>query len=182
MSLVVTLACGGESATAPRGTSGTPAPTLLALAITSAPNQWFYAPQLRVRASPGRTVSVLLLRFTIPAIGGFNDWGCAATLTSAARELNGEVYGDWAFEIGPADQASGADATAIVTYVDDARTMATRTVRGPVVRGSLPTTYGGDPGACFHGYGSTASRVNAGRRWPHAGVVASARRGILTTS
>ena len=121
----------------------------------SAPNQWYYAPQLRVRASSGRSLSVLVLRFTIPGVGYPPSWGCGATITSAGRELNGEVYGDWAFEIGgDGPRASRDDATAVVTFVDDAGTMDSRTVHGPVVGGSGPGTYGGDSGACFQGIGS----------------------------
>ena len=125
----------------------------------SEPGRWFYAPQLRVLAAPGRTVSILRLTFSIPGLADpIPSFGCGATLSAGApRELNGEFYGDWTMSIdGPGRQASGEDATAVISFLDDAGTIATRTVRGPVVRGSLPATYSGgqNAGACFHGYGS----------------------------
>jgi hypothetical protein len=102
-------------------------------------------------------VFVTTLQFTIPASDYPVTFGCGALITPAPRELNGEVYGDWAFEIGPGGQMAGATATAVVTYIDDAGVQATSTIRGAVVAGSGPETYTGgqNGGACFHGYGST---------------------------
>jgi hypothetical protein len=120
----------------------------------SAPGHWFYAPQVQVVAAAGRVVYVSSLTFSIP---GLDDpvppWGCGARITADKPvELNGEVYGDWAVTFDETGhQASGADATAKITYYEDAVAATTITLRGPIVRGSLPTTYGGDSGACYHG-------------------------------
>jgi hypothetical protein len=120
----------------------------------SAPGQWFYAPQVEATAAPGRTVFISTLIFSIPGLEDpIPGWGCGAYLAAGkVVELNGEVYGDWAVTFDDTGhQATGADATARITYTDDSGVMATVTLHGPIVRGNLPTTYGGDPGACFHG-------------------------------
>ena len=127
----------------------------------SAPDSWFYAPQIQATAAPGRSVFISHLIFSIP---GLDDpipaWACDAYLSAGTVvELNGEVYGDWAMSLtGGSRQATGADATARITYTDDSGVTSTLTLHGPIVHGSLPTTYssggGGMGGACFHGYGS----------------------------
>jgi hypothetical protein len=121
----------------------------------SSGSDWFYAPQIRAHAASGRTAVALTMQFTLPGLIYPFVFPCGAKLTEAPRELNGEVYGDWAFELGPMQKLTGDSATALVTFVDDAGAMSTRTVRGPIVHGGGPGTYGGDPGACFHGYGAT---------------------------
>jgi len=91
-------------------------------------------------------------------LGNPPSFSCGGALSAAPRDLFGEVYGDWLLEIaGSGERATGEPATATITFVDDGGTMATRVVSGPIVQGSLPTTYsgGGNGGACFHGYGST---------------------------
>lgn len=119
----------------------------------SSGSDWWYAPQIRAHALPGRTAVVLTMEFNLPG------WGhvlfpCGGKLAEAPRELNGDVYGDPAFEMGMGPRVTGEEATAVITFVDDAGAVFTRTVRGPIVRGSGPN-YDGDPGACFHGYGAT---------------------------
>jgi hypothetical protein len=141
---------------------GTGTPEVLVVenfSITEYPSagHWEYAPQLRLRAASGHILTVLLVKMSIPDFFGAVSWGCGATLNDMPRELNGEVYGDWAFAFfSPGNRASGADATAVITFVDETGATASRTVRGPVVAGGLPTTYvSGNTGACFHGYGGT---------------------------
>jgi hypothetical protein len=124
----------------------------------SAPNRWYYAPQIQVAAAPGRIAYVGLLTLSIPGLGGATPpFTCTAVITSPARDLNGEVYGDWAMSIDyNGAQANGSDATATIAYVDDSSVTRTMTVKGPIIPGGLPTTHGQDAGACFHGYGSSA--------------------------
>jgi len=119
---------------------------------------WLYAPQVRAHAVAGHTATILMLKFSIPGLGNPPSFSCGGALSAAPRDLFGEVYGDWLLEIaGSGERATGEPATATITFVDDGGTMATRVVSGPIVQGSLPTTYsgGGNGGACFHGYGST---------------------------
>ncbi len=125
----------------------------------SNPNTWFYAPQIQATAAPGRSVFISYLRFSIPGVGDPPGWLCQAPLSAGTVvELNGEVYGLWATAFSGAGRATGADATARITYTDDLGASSTLTVHGPIVSGSLPMTYsgggGGKGGACFHGYGS----------------------------
>jgi hypothetical protein len=119
----------------------------------SAPGRWFYAPQIQAVAAPKRSVFISQLVFSIPGLEDpIPGWICNALITGDKPvELDGEVYGDWAIAFEGAGQATGADATARITYTDDAGITSTLTIHGPIVRGSLPGTYGGDPGACFHG-------------------------------
>jgi len=93
------------------------------------------------------------MEFNLPGFAA--SFPCGGKVGEAARELNGEVYGDPAFEMGTGSKRVTADeASAVITFIDDAGAMFTRTVGGPIVRGSGPA-YDGDPGACFHGYGAT---------------------------
>ncbi|HEV8218325.1 MAG TPA: hypothetical protein VGP95_20890 [Gemmatimonadaceae bacterium] len=124
----------------------------------SASTRWSYSPQMRARAPTGHKVSVLVMKFAIPGLGGVPTFGCGANLTDVPRDLFGEVYGDWLLEIdGSAQQVAGATATVTVTFVDESGATGTRVVSGPITQGTLPTTYSGgqNGGACFHGYGST---------------------------
>jgi hypothetical protein len=100
---------------------------------------------------------VLTLSVLIPGLGGASPFSCGANIGETPRELNGEVYGDWTFEIDGAGRASAGEASLALTFVDDLGTMSTIELRGPIESGSLPTTYSGgaNGGACFHGYGST---------------------------
>lgn len=122
-------------------------------------DQWYYAPQLTVSPAPGRTITVLTLRFHIPGLEDpIPTIACGARVVAGtSRALNGEVYGDWSFSVDdPGHQASGEDAQAIVSFVDDTGMTGTIVVRGHIVPGTLPTTYEGgkNGGGCFHGYGS----------------------------
>jgi ribosomal protein S28E/S33 len=132
--------------------------SMLEFQYPSALDRWFYAPQMRAHAAPGRRVSVLVMRFTIPGLDNAPAFGCGANLMENPRDLFGEVYGDWLLTIDETGRrATGDVATVTITYVDDTGMAGTRVVAGPVVPGTLPATYtgGGNGGACFHGYGST---------------------------
>lgn len=121
----------------------------------SLPGHWFYAPQIRVRAARGHLVTVLTLDFAVPGLPSpIPSIGCGATIPSGAPvELNGEVYGDWSFSIdNSAHRATGDSATMVLSYTNKQGVRAERKMKGAIVAGSLPGTYGADPGACFRGY------------------------------
>jgi len=126
--------------------------------ITEFPYPWApgyqYAPQLRVAARPGRFPFVLILQFSVPGLDAPRPIACGAQVTPGVpRDLNGEDYGEWTLSFGETGhRASGADATAIISFVDETGMLSTLTVRGPVVSGGPPASYGGAAGACFHGY------------------------------
>jgi len=114
-------------------------------------SDWAYAPQIRARAAPGRTATVITMQFTLPGVGPpTTTWiACGARLTESPRELNGDAESDLGFSF-TGQQATEAAATATISFVDDAGMLSTRIIRGSIVRGSLPSR-GGDPGACFPG-------------------------------
>ena len=121
----------------------------------SRPGHWYYAPQVSVRAAPGEVVTILTMDFSIPGLPGpIPPKGCGATITSSQSfQLNGEVYGDWAFAISsPERRATGDTATMVLSYTNRIGVLATRTIKGPIIGGSLPGTYGVEFGACYTGY------------------------------
>lgn len=115
---------------------------------------WNYAPQFRVSAKAGRTVTVLRLEVSIPGLGKAPPFSCGAQVGAASRDLNGELYGDYSFSMGESGKRATGAATAIVTFVDDAGVTGTVTVQGEIVQGTLPVYGTFKPGACYHGYGS----------------------------
>lgn len=121
----------------------------------SLPSQFFYAPQVSVMTT-GLNVTVLTIVLDVPGIGRPPTIGCGGLIApGAARDLNGEVYGDYTFTVdSPGKAATGAPATVILTFIDAEGNAGTVSASGPIVRGNLPTTYtgGGNGGACFHGY------------------------------
>jgi hypothetical protein len=120
----------------------------------SEPGQWYYAPQIRAGAAPGRTARITKLTFSIPGLDGWTPpLDCNAQLvTTTLTELNGDAYGDWLFDVFEGGhKATAANAEALVTFIDDSGRTATRAIEGPVVRGGLPWSTSGvaDSGACF---------------------------------
>lgn len=119
----------------------------------SQPGYWFYAPQVSVTAAPGISVTVLDLRFSVPGFDPIPSFDCGGAVPAgASRDLNGEVYGDWEFTFDHGgSRPAGDDVSLVLTFIDDTGATGTITAQGKIVHGALPTTYGGDPGACFHG-------------------------------
>lgn len=114
-----------------------------------------FAPQLNVTASAGTSVTVLDLQFDMPGLGSIPTWGCGGDIPAGAtRDINGEVYGDWTYEISSDSPPTSDDATVVVTFIDETGATGTITSRGKIVSGSLPTTYSGgeNGGPCYHGY------------------------------
>lgn len=115
---------------------------------SSAPNRWYYAPQLRVR---GSTVSDLKLikKLTFEFSGVPNVAECNASIVIAGMQPNDlfrEIYGDYQLEFDFGGKLpSGTTALAHITLTEGTGTQVL-TVAGPVVSGALPTTYtGGNP-------------------------------------
>ena len=94
---------------------------------------------------------MLSLQLSIPGISRSSLFGCTASVTSAAKKLNGDFYGDWTLYLeSSVEKSNGEDATAVLTFVDETNTMRTLTIKGPVLNGALPNTYG-QPGLCYTG-------------------------------
>jgi hypothetical protein len=115
---------------------------------------WAYAPQIRAHAALGRRATVLNIQFSLPKLGYTSESKrCGALLPQSPVELNGVVIGEWFLAFAADQELTGGEATATISFVDDAGTLSTRTVRGSIVRGSPPEYGQDDGGACFHGYG-----------------------------
>ncbi len=112
----------------------------------SQPNHWYYAPLVRVReTNAGGTVAVIGYDFTIPGLGRvpscvtYRPVGRGETL-----DLFREVYGDYGYTIdNNGARATGTVATAIITIQDGSGAPTSITVTGPIISGTLPTTYTG---------------------------------------
>jgi hypothetical protein len=114
----------------------------------------YFAPQVRLSSPPGRSITVLVVSFSIPGIGAIPPWVCDGVIGgSAVQELNGEVYGSYTFEIGGSGVATG-DPSVVVTFVDDNQNIGVVSFKGRIAQGSFPQTYTGgqNGGPCFHGY------------------------------
>ena len=112
----------------------------------SAPNNWYYAPLVRVRETGlGNALAVVGYDFIIP---GFGPAPPCATYRPVGRgvtlDLFREVYGDYGYTLwNSGARAAGRVATALITVRDGSGPPTTLTVTGPIVSGSLPTTYTG---------------------------------------
>jgi hypothetical protein len=120
----------------------------------SAPGQKYYAPQVLVRAASTTAVTVLTLGFHIPGLlDPIPVIDCRGHVPAGeTRQLNGEVYGDWAFALfGPGRAASGEPVTMSLIFVDATGDSGMITMTGPVVPGSLPEpdSSGASVAACF---------------------------------
>jgi len=119
-------------------------------------SRWFYAPQILVTESGGKgSAEIHRLDFSIPGIPGIPAT-CSTGIYIApgqSHNLVGELYGDWELAIFGSKRAEPGEATAVVTYTDATGRRVALTARGPIVSGSLPTTYTGgrnsmSPGSC----------------------------------
>lgn len=120
--------------------------TVIEFQYPSQPNHWHYAPLVRVRETgAGGAVAITGYDFIIPGLG--RSPACATYRRvdrGATLDLFREVYGDYGFTIAQAGaRATGAPATALITIRDGNGPETTLTVTGPIVSGSLPTTYTG---------------------------------------
>ena len=160
----VTVRAGGVAAVAimtvlpPPSAGSSTALTISAFSVVeydypSRTGYWLYAPQVTVTASAAMPVTVLDLQFSMPGFDPIPSFSCGGYVPAgASRDLNGEVYGDWSFSIEHGgSQPNGDDAALVLTFIDSNGATGTITTQGKIVRGALPTTYGSDTGACFHG-------------------------------
>jgi hypothetical protein len=108
---------------------------------------YFYAPQIRVASALG-LLTVKKLEFSFPgATLGLPFCSNGIPVTSAGRNLVGEIYGDYEMSIDYADghRADAGHFTVRVTYVDAEGRVGTLSATGDAVPGALPTTYTGGP-------------------------------------
>ena len=114
----------------------------------SAPGHWFYAPQLRLHDTTGvADAAVIRMAFEIPGFGGPSP-ACTTNrlVASTPVDVFREMYGDYEFTIDkPGARATAGMATAIIT-LRVGKSAIMLTASGPVVPGSLPTTYTGGSG------------------------------------
>ena len=119
-------------------------------------SRWFYAPQVLVTESGGKgSAEIHRLDFSIPGMPGIPA-ACSTGIyigPGQSHNLIGELYGDWELTIFGSKRAEPGEATAVVTYTDATGRRVALSARGPIVSGSLPTTYTGgrssmSPGSC----------------------------------
>jgi hypothetical protein len=124
--------------------------TMIEFQYPSAPDFWFYAPQLRVRANSGGSgVAITRMEFDIPGLGAAPPCNTDIRVDAGAPiDLFREIYGDYhiVFHAHDGHRATGGDATAFIATATRAGTKHTAVVKGVIVPGTLPTTYsGGNP-------------------------------------
>lgn len=112
---------------------------------------WYYAPLLTLQeVTGGNAVRVIGVGFEIPGLPGIpRPAVCRVIAAGTSVEMFREIYGDYefvAFSPGGA-RATGEPASAMVSFTDSRGTTRTVQVTGPVVSGSLPTTYSGGQGS-----------------------------------
>jgi len=110
---------------------------------------WSYAPQLTVRETSGRsTATVTKLVVVLPGLNPgtnpmppFDTSKCVAP--GQTLSLLNEIYGDFELTFDrPGSRASGT-ASIVTTFADPDGREGTTSATGPIVPGSLPTTYSG---------------------------------------
>jgi Bacterial Ig-like domain len=118
-------------------------------------DRWYYAPQIVVAESGAKGgAEIRRLDFSIPGLGNIPPM-CSTGIwipPGGSESLVGEAYGDWEFTIFGSKRAEPGEAAVMVTYLDMTGRRVTLTARGPVVAGSLPTTYTGGRGSMSPGF------------------------------
>ncbi len=157
----ITATAGGATATLevtvflppPPGPSGLAVVTftMLEFQYPENPGLWVYAPQLRVTESAGGTVDVLGLAVTVPGFGTPPPFcGSIRLGPFESRDLNVELYGDYQISVDAGTSGrrvtAGELATAVIRYRKADGEVVDLTVTGPIVAGTLPTTYTGGYG------------------------------------
>jgi hypothetical protein len=116
-----------------------------------ADSRWFYAPLVHIDAGSEASATLTGFSFSIPGLGSTGKFCAALPLPPGFQfELFREIYGDYEFTIdNPGHRATEAAGTATINLTDDAGVATTRTLTGPIVPGSLPTTYSGGNGGGY---------------------------------
>jgi hypothetical protein len=115
----------------------------------SNPGQWYYAPLIRLRDTTGvATAAVIRTVFEIPGFEGHSPpCNGVRVLTSTPFDVFREIYGDYELTIDvPGARAASGVATAYITMRIGQSDAIVLKATGPVVPGSLPTTYTGGIG------------------------------------
>jgi hypothetical protein len=117
---------------------------------------YFYAPQLRVAERAGLSAAYIIrARFEMP--GGWGQMGAACShavvAAGGSSELFPEAYGDLSLSFSSGDglRALAGEAKATIVYGDYRGAVDSLTVSGPIVPGSLPTTYTATDGTWYFG-------------------------------
>jgi hypothetical protein len=132
---------------------------MIELQYDNRPTLWYYAPQIRVVAASGRTAYITQISFVVPGLDAIQPHDCFVHVTDAQPlDLNADFYGDWSMSIETSRQASGTDATAMITVVDETGRSAALTIAGPIVRGGPPASYSG-----VQSWGSAGTCVDVNR-------------------
>jgi len=119
------------------------------LELQSAPagsNSWFYAPELVVRDTTGRGgTAVIALSVDLPGMGIPPTCHMLRPVGSSPTEVFHESYGDFelTYDAGGGARASGTEAVAHITLRIPGPAAMIIDVPGPIVPGSMPTTYTG---------------------------------------
>ena len=123
--------------------------TMIEFEYPSARGRWFYAPQLRVRASGTfKAAFITRMEFEIPELGPAPPCNAAISVgAGAAIDLFHEIYGDYQLTFNrDGFRASGTEAKVTITVADGSGRKRNVVVKGAIVHGELPTTYtGGNP-------------------------------------
>jgi hypothetical protein len=131
---------------------------MIELQYDNRPTLWYYAPQIHVVAAPGRSAYITQISFAVPGLDAGQPHDCYVHVTDATPlDLNADFYGDWSMSIETSHQASGTDATATITVIDETGRSTAMTVTGPIVRGGPPASY---PGVLSWGSVGTCIDVN----------------------
>lgn len=114
----------------------------------SGTGQWYYAPQLRLRDATGvAAAAVVGMAFELPGFGPLPPCMTDRPITSTALDVFREVYGEYQlsfFRTGV--RAEPGLAAATLTIRLGGTDSLVLTTKGPIVSGSLPTTYTGGVG------------------------------------
>lgn len=109
-------------------------------------NFWSYAPELVLRDTTGRGgTAVIALSVDLPGLGTPPICHMLRPVGSSPTEVFHETYGDFELTMdgGGGARVSGTEAIAHITLRIPGPAAMTIDVRGPIVPGSLPTTYTG---------------------------------------
>ena len=153
---IVTAESNGQSKSISLTVNPLPAPSGSAIVIDeftvvefqypSAPGRWFYAPLVKVRETKlGMGAAIVAYDFIIPGLGSAPACNTYRPVgPGASLDLFREVYGDYGYTIDHGTvRATGQTATALISVVDGSSAPYLVTATGPIISGSLPTTYTG---------------------------------------
>ena len=120
----------------------------------STPDQWFYAPEMRLRGTGNKDGAVVTrMTFLIPGLDA--ELPCTTGINvgaNSAVQIFNEIHGDFRFTLAQSGvRSTGGEATAIITVTDGRGVTTDIAAKGPIVSGKLPQSYpsGGVALSCF---------------------------------